>query len=151
KKQSSIRLKRLPYATRLDMLTFGDKGQSVVLLQGENLQFVPLAGGREVTEGSTKSAAAPTPQDKPTQKETPAHPVTIKDKKSVWFRETAAPEVTYISDRDYAIAKLPKELRGAALLIRTSTDVGDDFLPIGRLSATKDCTMFLAIQWDPTA
>src|SRR5262249_40812151 len=105
------------------------------------------------TDGAaSKSAASKSSSGVKTDRGNPgAHPVSIKDKKSVWFLESAAPEVTYISDRDYAIAKLPKQPKGAALLVRTSTDVGDDFLPIGRLAANKDCTMYLAIMWDPTA
>jgi hypothetical protein len=97
--------------------------------------------------GGSAEKPPPAPEAEPGK----PSPVVIKDKKSVWLLETAAPEVRYLSDRDYALFKLPGDLRGATLLVRTSGDVHETGLPIGVLTATQDCTAFAAILWNPDA
>ena len=56
----------------------------------------------------------------------------------------AAPNIAYLSDRDYLMSKLPKEMLNGHLLVRDSGQV-NDWLPAAAISVEKPCKAYVAI------
>src|SRR5262245_38035664 len=63
-----------------------------------------------------------------------------------WLLKEAKVGTKMISDRDYTISALPKEIQGGTLLLRTSADYGK-WLPPATLNALKDGSVYALIRW----
>jgi hypothetical protein len=61
-----------------------------------------------------------------------------------WKIVEAVPNLAYITDRDYAITKLPKGMRGAHVVIRDSGRV-ENWIRTGEVIAERECTAYAAI------
>jgi hypothetical protein len=144
-KQSSLRLNALPSASDQTLLTFGGKGRTVVFAQGETLQIVPLGSDLEGQPSIPGGFLERNPRSK--EEKAQRNPVEIKNQKSLWSFATAEAGAAFLSDRDYAITRLPKEMQGAALLLRTKEESMSAVIPIDRLTAREDCTLYAAIMW----
>jgi uncharacterized protein (TIGR03067 family) len=69
--------------------------------------------------------------------------LTISDAKN-YRAINAAPKAAYLSDRAYAIDKLPKEMVGGQLVVRNSGTV-NEWLPADVIIAEKPCTVYVAL------
>jgi hypothetical protein len=80
---------------------------------------------------------------KPPDKWVPS--VELTDKAGKWLLKEAKIGTKMLSDRDYLLSGLPKEIAGGTYVMRTSGEYGT-WLPDGSLKAKKDGTVYAIIR-----
>jgi hypothetical protein len=75
-----------------------------------------------------------------------APPVALTGKApNSWSLDPAKVDTRILADRDYKLTVVPREVNGAALLVRPAADHAHWLAP-GMLTATKDCTVYAIIR-----
>ena len=99
--------------------------------------FTLMACFASANEGSPQEAT------KPSEKWMPS--VELTDKAGNWLLKEAKTGTKMISDRDYLLSELPKEMVGGTYVMRNSSEYGT-WLPDAALKAKKEGTVYAIIR-----
>jgi len=86
-------------------------------------------------------------QDKKESKRFRSSAIELNDKAPAdWILKEAKVGTPIVSDRDYTLTKLPDEVKGGTLLLRTSGEDLKTWLKAGSLRALKDTTVYALVR-----
>ena len=130
-------------ADAVDKLKAGDQVRVSGLAAGKVGPFVVMATCKFVSDTGTPSKKPPMIKKETVVRGKAAEGL-VTSKVPNWKVVGLTPNLAYISDRDYAIKKFPKEMDGGHVVVRDSGQI-NDWVQKGQLALAKDATLYVSM------